>query len=72
MSSALECERVSEARRMPEIFEISMDGPIDLCEVDGVGVVGINLGGSLPPLFCVRTWSEELEGYRRLARHLGP
>jgi thioesterase domain-containing protein len=57
---------------MPQIFEISMDGPIDPCEVAGVGVVGINLGGSLPPLFCVRTWSEELEGYRRLARHLGP
>ena len=40
-------------------------------ELDRIPLIGFNLAGSLPPIFAVRTWSEEVENYRRLAAQLG-
>lgn len=41
-------------------------------EFDRTPLIGFHLAGKLPPLFAVRTWSEEVENYRRLAAQLGP
>jgi thioesterase domain-containing protein len=41
-------------------------------ELDRTPLIGFHLSGTWPPLFAVRTWSEEVESYRRLAEQLGP
>ncbi|HEU4428378.1 MAG TPA: thioesterase domain-containing protein [Myxococcota bacterium] len=41
-------------------------------ELDRIPLIGFHTKGSLPPLFAVRTWAEEVENYRRLADQLGP
>ena len=48
------------------------DRDLEPVELDRMPVVGFHLAGSLPPLLAVRTWSEEVENYRRLAEQLGP
>ncbi|MBW1684465.1 MAG: alpha/beta fold hydrolase [Deltaproteobacteria bacterium] len=52
-------------------LEIPAEGPFDEESAEAAPVLGINLGGPLPPLFLVQTW-DELSKYQRLAMHLGP
>ena len=37
-------------------FEITAEGPFDEESAEAASVVGIHLGGSLPPLFLIQTW----------------
>jgi thioesterase domain-containing protein len=52
--------------------EIPVEGAIDEAEADAADLIGLQLAGSLPPLFLIRTWTSEVANHRRLARHLGP
>ena len=52
--------------------EISVDGEIDKDEAERADLIGLQLAGSRPPLFLIRTWTGEVNNHRRLARHLGP
>jgi thioesterase domain-containing protein len=57
---------------LPKIVEITDANALATEELDHFPLVGFNLSGRLPPLFAVRTWSEEVENYRLLAEYLGP
>jgi thioesterase domain-containing protein len=50
---------------------VSVLGEIDAEEAESADLVGLQLGGSLPPLFLIRTWTGEVDKQRRLAQHLG-
>jgi thioesterase domain-containing protein len=52
--------------------EIPVEGEIDKDEAERVDLIGLQLAGSKPPLFLIRTWTGEVNNHRRLARHLGP
>lgn len=54
------------------ILEVPTTGPIDEDRVEAAPVLGFHLGGSLPPLFMIRTWSDEIPQHRNLAAGLGP
>lgn len=58
--------------RAPEIIEIDAETTLSSERLDQIPLVGFNLSGTRPPLFVVRTWSEEVGNYQRLATHLGP
>ena len=60
------------ASALPQVFEVTSANALTTEELDSLPLVGFNLSGSLPPLFAVRTWSEEVENYSRLAEQLGP
>ena len=53
-------------------LEIPSAGPIDEEATEAAPVVGMHLDGSLPPLYLIRTWADEIFKQRRLAQHLGP
>jgi aspartate racemase len=53
------------------LLEIPASGPIDEEAAEEAAVVGMHLDGSRPPLFLIRSWSNELGSHRRLACHLG-
>jgi thioesterase domain-containing protein len=59
-------------RQEPSVLEVSVADPVSPELVARVPILVLNRGGSLPPLFCICTWTEEMENYRRLARRLGP
>jgi thioesterase domain-containing protein len=52
--------------------EIPVEGAIDEAEAERADLIGLQLAGSRPPLFLIRTWTSEVANHRRLARHLGP
>ena len=54
------------------VIEVPVDGVFDEAEAEQADLVGLQLGGSRPPLFLIRTWTGEVANHRRLARHLGP
>jgi thioesterase domain-containing protein len=54
------------------VIEVPVEGAFDEAGAEGADLVGLQLGGSLPPLFLIRTWTGEVVNHRRLARHLGP
>jgi thioesterase domain-containing protein len=54
-----------------EIVDLAR-GELARAELDRTPLIGFHLSGSRPPIFAVRTWSEEVENYRRLAQALGP
>jgi thioesterase domain-containing protein len=52
--------------------ELPVLGEVDAEEAERADLVGLQLSGSLPPLFLIRTWAGEVAKHRRLAQHLGP
>jgi thioesterase domain-containing protein len=54
------------------IHAVPVDGAFDEAEAERAELVGLQLDGSRPPLFLIRTWSGEVGNHRRLARQLGP
>ena len=55
-----------------EIVDLTDSSDLAPEAMDRIPLIGLHTRGSLPPLFAVRTWSEEVENYRRLAEQLGP
>ena len=53
-------------------LEIPVEGALDEAEAERADLLGLQLTGSRPPLFLIRTWTGEVANHRRLARHLGP
>jgi thioesterase domain-containing protein len=47
-------------------------GEFDSEAAEAADLVGLQLAGSLPPLFLIRTWTGEVANHRRIAQHLGP
>lgn len=54
------------------LLEIEAVGPLDEERALAAPVLGVHLGGSLPPLLMIRTWITEIDNLRALARALGP
>ena len=54
------------------MIEVPVEGAFDEAEAERADLVGLQLGGSPPPLFLIRTWTGEVANHRALARHLGP
>ncbi len=54
-----------------EIVDLTEARHVSAEELDRIPVSGFHLGGALPPLFAVRTWSEEVENHRCPAPRLG-
>ena len=52
-------------------LEIPVEGGIDEAEAERADLIGLQLAGSRPPLFLIRTWTSEVANHRRLARYLG-
>jgi thioesterase domain-containing protein len=55
-----------------EIVDLTDSEDLSPEALDRIPLIAFHTSGSLPPLFAVRTWSEEVESYRRLAEQLGP
>lgn len=54
------------------VLEIDAVGPLDEERAAAARVLGVHLAGSLPPLLQIRTWTNEIDKLRALARELGP
>lgn len=63
---------VEAGRREPTALEVSVMDPVRSELVAREPILVLNRGGSLPPLFCICTWTEEMANYQSLARRLGP
>jgi len=59
-------------RQEPRVLEVSVADPVKPELIARVPILVLNRGGSLPPLFCISTWTEEMENYQQLAQRLGP
>lgn len=53
------------------VYEVPISGPFDEDVANAAEVVGFHLSGSKPPIVLIRTWENEVEHQRRLARSLG-
>lgn len=67
-------ERVEDAsaRRVVRLVEVPTQGEPDLERAATADVLVYNAAGKRPPLVTIRTWSQEGEHFRALARALGP
>lgn len=54
------------------VLEIDAVGPLDEERAAAARVLGVHLSGTLPPLLMIRTWTNEIDKLRALARELGP